>query len=281
MDNKSTPTDLLDFKSYKKYIDLIKIYYDKHNICPTNSKLKLNKKYDKNKILLNCDNNKFSYEIILPEYINIYNELYNLRKLRNKCLTFFKSAIIYGEDTDKFSEYKKKYIDTINKIEKFDIILTNDSKYIINLDKKMLDLKENLDKIYKNRLEYFDKLKHIDIKTKRKIIILYSKEYPLSDDKIEKYRKSLNISFENLKNWLLWVSMVKKYVITINDYNINYLKYKNLISMLSEKNNSWMVIDPIIIDKTIGLKMTEKYKNKKKIKDIKNKTSGEKKIKIK
>ena len=44
MDNKyENRLYLSHFKNYRKYLDLMKIYYDKNSICPTNNKLYLNK----------------------------------------------------------------------------------------------------------------------------------------------------------------------------------------------------------------------------------------------
>ena len=61
--------------NYKKYLDLMKIYYDKNSVCPTNNKLLVNKIYKNDKIELKCDNDKFNIEIKLPKYQNLYIEL--------------------------------------------------------------------------------------------------------------------------------------------------------------------------------------------------------------
>ena len=75
MDNRSD-LDLIYLSKYKNYMNLLQIYYDKNSICPINSKLKLYKKHENNKIYISCDDNKFSYEIKLPEYHNIYDDTY-------------------------------------------------------------------------------------------------------------------------------------------------------------------------------------------------------------
>jgi len=273
--------NLLDFNSYRKYIDLIKIYYDKHDNCPTDSKLKIKKVYKDNKIFLSCDEDNFSYEIILPKYINIYKELNNQRIIRDKSLFYFKSAILYGKDKEQFDKYKADYIKSVAKIEKYNNILSNDSKNLMELDKNMFNLKDKLNKIYNDRKIVFDKLKNVDNITKKKIVILFSKKYPINDSEIEKNRKALNVSFENLKNWLEWLSTVKLYIKTVNEYNLHYNKYKKINNKMKEKNNAWMDVDPIVINNANQLNMIKKYKNVKQIKNLKNKTSGKKKIKIK
>ena len=286
MENKyEHQLNLRHIESYRKYLNLIKIYYDNNNICPTNKKLELNKKYENNKIEIKCDDDKFNFEIKLPKYHNIYLELRKLRSSRDTCLTNIKNNVTYKKDIESFKKNKELYIRNIKNIEKYNKILNEDDKFIIKLDKQIIDLKDKLNKIYIDRTNYFSNLDKIDVNTKKKIIQIFSEKYPLKDNEIEKYRKSLNITFNNLKYWLLWLSKVKEYVITIKTYNKKNEHYKYLLETIAQKNNNWMYIDPVIINKSkeskINKLLTNKYSNSKDIKDIKQKTSGDKKIKIK
>lgn len=280
MDNKyENSLHLSHLDNYKKYLDLMKIYYDKNSVCPTNNKLLVNKIYKNDKIELKCDNDKFNIEIKLPKYQNLYIELKNLRLLRDTCLKEIKNNIIYEKDIEEFNKNKETYLNSVKRIEKYNNILNDDDKFILKLDKKLIDLKDKLNKIYQDRNEYFKNLEKIDINTKKKIIEIFSKKFPLKDEEIENYRKSLNIKFNNLKYWLLWLSKVKEYVLTIKNYNEEYHYYKSLLEKISEKNNNYMYKDPEIKDNS--KKSKNKYKNSKDIKDLKKKTSGKKKIKIK
>ena len=109
---------------------------------------------------------------------------------------------------------------------------------------------------------------------KKKIIELFSKKYPLSDTEIDKNRKSLNITYNNLKYWLLWLSKVKDYVINMKLYNNKYHKYEDILNNIFEKNKSFIFVKPVINNLSKSSKIQNKYSNIKNIKNIKNKTSG-------
>ena len=271
MDTKYEPE--LD-ENYTKYINILKIYYDKNSICPTNNKLELHKEYNNNNILIKCDDDKFNFEIKLPEYHNIYDELIKLRLSRDKCLQELKNNIIYEKNIDNFNKYKQLYMTNIKQIESYNNILNEDDKHIINLDSEIIKIKDNINNIFKERKECFSKLEKIDKKKKKKIIELFSKKYPLSDTEIDKNRKSLNITYNNLKYWLLWLSKVKDYVINMKLYNNKYHKYEDILNNIFEKNKSFIFVKPVINNLSKSSKIQNKYSNIKNIKNIKNKTSG-------
>ena len=81
--------------------------------------------------------------------------------------------------------------------------MNDDDKFILKLDKKLIDLKDKLNKIYQDRERIFWKFRKNNINTKENNRNIF-KKISLKDEEIENYRKSLNIKFNNLKYWLLW-----------------------------------------------------------------------------
>ena len=235
-----------EMEEYKKYI---KIFYNEKAKCPKDLKTLINKKQDEKTIELWCTNWKII--ITKPNILNLillYESLTNDYKkngviFKNKLKENMNSSIYKPENDDEIEKILKNLKENENKID--------DIKEIFNKEKNMID------EIIKNRQEIIKKIAEIKIK-KENIYkncidisnIIYTKlkeisknERNITEQRYTQISKSVELSLNDTKNWIIYFSLIIEYLKENNELNslnkgINDLKNK------FELINNHFIIDP-------------------------------------
>lgn len=270
--------------AYKEYDKFLHMFYNTNpkQMCPKCNKPGIIKKItDDGNIEMLCEACDWKVIIKPAEYINLY-KTYSKKKQEDDILLY---ELLTTKD---FLETKNKYLDQKKHVKQINEIFL-EQENILNqlLSKKINTLSEFLILYYK-RKEIFNKI-HKPIPNRKMLMEIYNNEYKsIGESRINSIAKQLKVTPADIKNILLWIDFVHKYIRLQKEFdkiNNEIIDYNNKIKHI---NDNLIINIPNITEgsKKVEpkIKQTEQPVERKIIKVKKSDmipSSGEKKIKIK
>jgi hypothetical protein len=230
MDNNFDIKEMFSFKLnefnkdyYKKYLNYLKIFYEKEH-----KKDKYIKNFIDNKlILIDKSNPKKKIEILPSKFININSLYIELNELSSKILFDINNLIesnsnITDEQRDKFEDLKKQYIICKKKLDDINDINKEYFDEMQLLIKNKIEKSNSLAKYYQLRHEIYSSIKVFIKEEVKNRLFLYFKENknripPQSI--INKIGKDNNIPSNEIEKWFKWIENVYQYILIQKELN--------------------------------------------------------------
>ena len=228
--------DIIISQKYKSYIKYLELYYnntEKSNIY--------NKKIDDNGNFILIDKQKKNNIITIQKsHIIDINNYYN--KLNNKINIIYNSIselinnmymddIFKKKEIEKLKEEYKKIIIDLNNIKE---IFKIQSSKLFKLNEEKLNLEIELANLYINRKKSFNKIKPINIKSKKNIINTFKKDMKIpNNDMIKSLSLNIDLSIDEIKDWFNWINISYLYI----NYQMKINKLTHLIKENIKNNN--------------------------------------------
>ena len=258
MNNNFDIKEMYDFKLkelnkdyYKKYLNYLKIFYEKEH-----KKDKYIKEFIDNKLVLIDKNNpKKKIEIVPAKFLNMNSLYIELKELSNKILFNINNLIesnnnITDTQRDEFEDLKFKYINCKKKIDDINQINKDFYDEIQLLINNKIEKSNKLAKYYQLRHEIYSNIKvFIKEEVKNKLFRYFkeNKNRIPPQSIINKIGKDNKVPSDEIEKWFKWIENVYLYMVIqkeINEINKQIEKKENEFTELTK----YMIVKKPIIN---------------------------------
>ena len=249
----------------EQYYEALKIFLQLKGKCPLCKKGILQKKrLDNGNLRMECSNCHYVLEIKPPKYVNLLNFFENkkniIHKDRYQLYLYYIQSIYFNS---KKNENKKKLVK-----ENYEILqkkIQEDKKILEMIDKNLKRQNNHLQKLEKEindlslllhstgliRNEFYSKIsnkKILRIK-KQELIQIYSKEYPLTKNRIQFLSENMKIPSKDIELWMDWFQSIisyKKNEILLENI---HKEHKNILNTLKKEDLFFPIEAPKVSEK--------------------------------